>query len=237
MAYLTEKELIERFQFYTLQLEKLLNEEENFLTVADYIPFSAHINDRNTLALLDFNRKGSEYTDHSKEEILAMGTEYFEKHMHPYSWKVETKKIFNFYTQDNPDDVFAFVQYLHLFGNEKEYKPLITFTKICKSDSSRVVCIDLPPQKFGKLAKKMERIVEMDLFRLKNFKRFGQLTSREKEILVLLARGLNNPTIAGRLFISRRTVETHRKNLNRKLGIRRFRDLINYAIAFDLITI
>jgi DNA-binding CsgD family transcriptional regulator len=49
---------------------------------------------------------------------------------------------------------------------------------------------------------------------------YETLTAREKEILHLTAEGLSQQEIAGRLFIDRRTVETHRRNLRRKLGVR-----------------
>ena len=234
MAYLTEHELVERFQFYTLQLEKLLDSGEDFLTVTELLPFGAHINKRTDVSILNYNPVVSDWLGYSKEEINQMGIGYFEQHLHPYSWQFEVPKVLEFYAENNPDDVFAFVQFLHLY-RKREYKPVVTFTKICKSDPSVVLCIDLRPHQFGPMSKKMERIMEMDQFRLKNFKRFNRLTPREKEILILLARGLNNPRIADRLYISRQTVETHRKNINRKLGIQRYRDVMDYAIAFDLV--
>ena len=60
--------------------------------------------------------------------------------------------------------------------------------------------------------------------------RYDGLTDREREILVLIAEGHTNAQIADRLFISRRTVETHRANLMRKLGLRTQTDLISYAL-------
>lgn len=55
------------------------------------------------------------------------------------------------------------------------------------------------------------------------------LTRREKEVLELIAGGLTNPEIAGRLFISSTTVETHRKNLFQKFDVRNVAALINKA--------
>ena len=46
------------------------------------------------------------------------------------------------------------------------------------------------------------------------------LTDREREVLVLIARGLTTKQIASSLDIGQRTVETHRANLMRKLGVK-----------------
>jgi two-component system response regulator NreC len=59
---------------------------------------------------------------------------------------------------------------------------------------------------------------------------FETLTAREREVLHLVAEGHTNAEIADRLFISRRTVETHRANMMRKLGLRTQTDLISYVL-------
>lgn len=56
------------------------------------------------------------------------------------------------------------------------------------------------------------------------------LSSREREVLQLLAEGLTSPQIGKRLFVATSTVETHRRNLIRKLGIHGVAELTKYAI-------
>lgn len=63
----------------------------------------------------------------------------------------------------------------------------------------------------------------------------GSLTSRERQVLQLAAEGLTSEAIGHRLFISGRTVEGHRANLMRKLGIRSHVDLIRYAFMHGLL--
>jgi two-component system, NarL family, nitrate/nitrite response regulator NarL len=63
----------------------------------------------------------------------------------------------------------------------------------------------------------------------------GALTSRELEILKLVAKEFNSRQIAEILFISERTVETHRKNILRKTGAANLVGLIKYAYANNLI--
>jgi two-component system nitrate/nitrite response regulator NarL len=61
-----------------------------------------------------------------------------------------------------------------------------------------------------------------------------ELTSRELEVLTLLAEGLSNKAIAGKLGISVRTAETHRENLSHKLNILTVAGLTKYAIKRGL---
>lgn len=64
---------------------------------------------------------------------------------------------------------------------------------------------------------------------------YDALTTREREVLQLSAEGCNNSKIAARLFISRRTVESHRANLFLKLGLRTQTDLARYALRRGII--
>ncbi|MCC6955134.1 MAG: helix-turn-helix transcriptional regulator, partial [Deltaproteobacteria bacterium] len=60
------------------------------------------------------------------------------------------------------------------------------------------------------------------------------LSPREREIFHLLAGGMQNAAIARKLFISPRTVETHRARIVRKLGIRTNSELIRFAIKNEV---
>ncbi len=62
-----------------------------------------------------------------------------------------------------------------------------------------------------------------------------KLTNREKEILSLIARGLTNIEIAESLFISVRTVTSHRANINTKIGAKNTVSLLSYALKHNLV--
>ena len=62
------------------------------------------------------------------------------------------------------------------------------------------------------------------------------LTSREREILQLLAEGKSNKDIATLLNLSLYTVETHRRNLQDKLNLHSFAELILYAVRKGVIS-
>ncbi len=60
------------------------------------------------------------------------------------------------------------------------------------------------------------------------------LAAREREILQLLAEGHSSPEIAGRLHISTSTVDSHRRNIMKKLDVHSVAELTKYAIREGL---
>ncbi|MGE0474792.1 MAG: response regulator transcription factor [Nitrospirales bacterium] len=62
------------------------------------------------------------------------------------------------------------------------------------------------------------------------------LTSRQKEILRLVAQGYTNREIGQKLDISVRTVEVHRFNLMRRLRVRNVAQLLRQAMALEIIS-
>lgn len=64
---------------------------------------------------------------------------------------------------------------------------------------------------------------------------FGSLTAREREVLQLVGEGLTSTAVAERLGVSRRTIETHRANLMKKLGIASAAGLVRYVVERGLL--
>jgi DNA-binding NarL/FixJ family response regulator len=62
-----------------------------------------------------------------------------------------------------------------------------------------------------------------------------ELTNREIEILKLIALEMTNQEIADKLFISPRTVHSHRRNLMQKIGVKNTAGLVRYAINHQMI--
>jgi DNA-binding NarL/FixJ family response regulator len=63
------------------------------------------------------------------------------------------------------------------------------------------------------------------------------LTSREREVIQLLAEGKSSKEVASLLNLSTKTAETHRSNIMRKLDIHSIRDLVVYAVKNDIIQV
>ncbi len=69
----------------------------------------------------------------------------------------------------------------------------------------------------------------------KNREPFSLLSTREREVLHLIAEGLSAKEVATELQISTKTVEAHRTSLMRKLGVRKATELVRYALRHGLI--
>jgi two-component system, NarL family, nitrate/nitrite response regulator NarL len=79
-------------------------------------------------------------------------------------------------------------------------------------------------------------ITRMVLSDLNNSQSEELLSERERQVLNLIAKECSNKQIAEKLFISERTVETHRKNIFRKTNTTSLVGLIKYAFANNLIS-
>jgi len=64
---------------------------------------------------------------------------------------------------------------------------------------------------------------------------FSLLTSREREVLHLIATGLSAKEVAVELSVGTKTVEAHRTSVMRKLGVRKATELVRYALRHGLI--
>ena len=62
------------------------------------------------------------------------------------------------------------------------------------------------------------------------------LSERENEIIILIAEGLTNQQIADQLFLSNHTINTHRKNIMSKLGVKNTAGIVMYAVKTNLVS-
>ena len=67
-----------------------------------------------------------------------------------------------------------------------------------------------------------------------DFKKRLNLSRREQQIVMLISRGLTSARISAELFISKHTVETHRKNILRKLDLNSSKELVRFAVLQGL---
>jgi len=66
---------------------------------------------------------------------------------------------------------------------------------------------------------------------------YDNLSTRERQVLLLMAEGLANCDVGVHLYISTRTAETHRASVMRKLGLKSQTDVVLYALRRGILTL
>src|SRR5690606_31083187 len=110
-----------------------------------------------------------------------------------------------------------------LFACDDNGQPLLSLT------------FALPLDPNHHLAEKAERLTAENLMLKESYHRFASLTKREKELLKYIGAGETATETSNRLFISEKTLNTHRRNIKQKLGAKSQYDLIKFAQAFNLV--
>jgi len=108
--------------------------------------------------------------------------------------------------------------------NDKKF--LSTNELISVLENTKIICED-------------EKVINIIMHSIKtllkkDLKSKAKLTEREAEIIVLIGQGLQNAAIAKVLKLSKSTVETHRKNIRKKLKLKRSDNLYAFALIFSL---
>ena len=228
-------------QFYSLEngLSKNLFGVED---IGNLLPGSVMVHDLNELEpfkVAYMNEWGCEKLHHSSEEILEMGEVYFEKFFIPDQIVSFKQGISNYFERQDISSSYNFFQQVRT-GKQGDLNWYFTMCKFLKAENNiptQMLLISNPVAGSDEMAKKLDNILDQNVYVAKNYKRFSLLTKREKEIIALLAEGKSTREISDRLFISTHTVETHRKNIRKKLDLNSFAELIKFAMAFELITL
>jgi len=216
-----------------IKFDKLLTLNELSLEeIGRLSSYFFHYNDIN-FNMMFLNERGCRWFGLSMENIIDMKEEFVRKFYHPDTIEFEFPKIKRFYNNQDGDTVYSNYHQI-LNPSLQVFSICLVFIKKCTCLPG-FVSITQPIESDLKISKKIKRIINEEMFRKHHERNFKYLTLRESEILKLLAEGLNNPQISNQLFISRRTVEQHRKNINRKLNVHTYKDILSYAYAFDLI--
>ncbi len=234
MGYKTDKENLATQMQNLYLLDKLFRKEGcSFKEIVDDIPGIFHTNYVADMSIDNMNREGEEYSQLTKEEINEMGFEYFLEYAHPYTIEVVGPRFQKFYEEADDEKVKADFQ---LIKNPKtnEYDTFFTVSKPFK-DKELLLTTTNPIENLEWVSTKVERIAGEEIFVRKHFRQFQSLTTRELEILTLIAQGKTNRRISDQLFISVDTVKQHRKFIKKKTDCKNTVELVKFAQSFDLI--
>jgi DNA-binding CsgD family transcriptional regulator len=207
-------------------------------TVADQIPGVIVIHSLPDFTVQYMSAAGLKGIGKTLKEVEQMSNkEYHDRFFNPDDAADYVPKIMSL-LEKNTDETVNFFQQVRTSETSEWDWYLSGIRILLRDDDNRPVltiniALHIDPKHH--ITSKVTRLLEENNFLKKNFERFIKLTAREKEVLKLQAIGRTSTQISKLLHISAATVETHRKNIKRKLDITSSYDLSMYARAFDLI--
>ncbi len=124
----------------------------------------------------------------------------------------------------------------HILSGGRKIRRVLIRNRYEESDSNKAFDEIIEPEDNEKaIYRKLEKQFRVLLNTSIPASQPEEISDREKEVLQLVALGMTNKEIAGKLFISSHTVITHRKNITAKLGIKTIAGLTVYAVIHKLI--
>lgn len=231
------KDLTNR-QIYSLE-KGLAKGHFSLKDIGELVPGAIMVHDMKTLQVTYMNNWGCEALRHSMEEINEMGEAYYDNFFLPEEYKWFIPGMFEYFKrEDNSAALYSFFHQVRT-GPKMEFSWHYDVCKFLRDETgnktSELIVVANPVSGMGLMVNKVNKLLDENVFAAKNYKKFAQLTKREKEIISLLAGGKSTIDISEMLFISHHTVSTHRKNIGNKLGITAFSELLKFAAAFELI--
>ncbi|MGI4022409.1 MAG: response regulator transcription factor [Janthinobacterium lividum] len=206
--------------------------------IGDYIPGNLMVHDISTNTNIYMNKSGCNILKHSREELQALGPEYFNRFFPKEEIKFLNQGLEQFINQNDHTAVHSFLQRVRP-NDQVDYKWYFTSSKLCcledTTNTSRIMHLAVEANTLNNLGNKLNRIFEENIFITQNYRKFNLLTKREKELIKLIALGNSSQDIADLLFISKHTVNNHRKNIMNKLDVNCVSKLIHFAVSFDLV--
>lgn len=176
------------------------------------------------------NKTNEETLGYTLDEIRAMGgMQYMREILHPDDYVIPDASITHYQNFAGPEYGGLF-RAKHRLDNE--YKWFIGWAKaLIKNEEGLVesiLCVDVDMSQSMNTDKQLIEALKENL-KFRNKLLISSLRKREIEVLSLICQGQNTKSISEKLYISKHTVTTHRKNIQRKLGTSNVAELVAFA--------
>lgn len=218
--------------------QRITKQIDEIKAVADRFPGVTLIHSLPDWKVEYMSEKGLTLLDLTLEEVCGMtAMQYYERFFNMDDWHNYAPKMREFMEQ-NKDHSISHFQQVRLAG-DTDWTWHLSITRILLRGDDELPLLTIttsyPVEVIMHVTTKVERLLNENTFLRKNYDHFAKLTKRERDILRLQVLGHSSPEIADQLFISVATVDTHRRNIKRKLNVNSSFDLAEYARAFDLV--
>lgn len=202
--------------------------------VVDEVPANIYISDLEKPGVVWCNKTNEESLGYPLEEIRAMGMDYMYAIVHPDDQNIPTDSIAH-YQAFNGAEFGGVFRAKH--RAEEAYRWFIGWAKALtrngQGEVKELLCVDVDMSPRMNTEEQLVAALKENLKR-KNNLLVKSLRKREVEVLTLVCRGLSTRDIAEKLHLSVHTVQTHRRNIQRKLGTANVAELVLLATEAGL---
>lgn len=182
--------------------------------------------------------RGAEQLGFTVEDLRHLGEEYHTKFFNPDDAPVYVAKAKELLDRNDSDYIITLFQQVRASEKHPWTWYLTTIKILMWDDEGKpllTIGLACPIDPLHHVTSKVSRLLEENNFLRLNYSKFSKLSVREQEVLRHIALGKSAAESADELCISVTTVETHRRNIKKKLNTSSFFELTQYARAFDLI--
>jgi len=218
--------------------EKVREKIETLRLFENEIPAVFIVHDLFDFSVVYMSQRGLKILGASLEEVRLGNAEYHARYFNQEDAKTYVPKILELIERNNADELISIFQQVRP-SQEHEWSWYLSSIKVFLRDKTGrprlTITLAVPMQTEHPLVSKVDRLLEENNFLHRNQNVFAALTKREKQILKLMASGVNSTEIAKQLHISEATANTHRRNIRTKINAQSNYDVTKFAQAFNLI--
>jgi DNA-binding NarL/FixJ family response regulator len=203
--------------------------------LSDSCPYLSFIIDVESKSLCHVNEKVVNYFNIPKDEMLGKGTDFAEQLLHPEYSHVLPLALAHY---SNPDNYHTIYPYMYFMKSAEDYQWIYACSQVvaqqCNGAPKYILIVACNINTIlDSKNNSATTVSEMDSLNHLGMERYISLSCREKQILRLISKEYTTNEIAEKLFISKATVDSHRKNLLRKLNVKSAIGLTKYVLLFD----
>lgn len=219
---------------------KIEQKLRNFAPCAEEMPGVVVVHEllEDNFRTVYMNQRGLDQLGVGLQELKSMKEKYHERFFNNEDMEDFLEKLHCLLQRKDPEEAFTFFQQVK-FKDKREWVWHMGSIRIFHQDEqgnpTHLVTVAFPIDQMKHIPHKAERLLAENEFFRENIHKFLALGQRSKQVLRLVALGRSSGEIARELNISVETVNTHRKNIKKKLGISTNYEFTEYANAFDLI--
>lgn len=218
--------------------KRILKTIDACIDVFERLPGIAIVHDISDGTVIYMSKRGLEELGVTLQELNEMGPSYYSKFFNAEQAAEYVPGMLSMVKRNDPKETYTFFQQVK-FTTDQDWEWYLSSLRVLEHDTAgnpiAVLTISQRIHPDQHYTPKVERLLNELTFIRNNLATFSSLRKSEKNILKHLAQGLTSLQIAEQLHISVNTVETHRKNIRKKLGVKSLVELSDYARAFDLV--